>query len=738
MTPGTIILRGAAPGAGVPLYFNAWLKSDVTGVSTPAFAASADSTTAADWDGSPVSPAPSAHAVSVHPANGSRGQVVITTLGYYALTPITFAWPQLTAGTLVSALASGTDTADAPTLGRYYDDGGAVECNMRRTQHTGMVGCALNSYAGDTTTDARTIEWINQLTSANNMVHCAARPAAGRESWCATFFVIVRQTPRIWNGLSAAKQAQIDTIVAALLYANAIYLSDTNGSRRTPNLGRTTITGYKGTEGFNSNANLSFGPLAIVCSCAAYFGPTTAASMLETVDFTAFIAQIDSVLGAGSRVGRTWHWLTNTSIPVTGMYRHGPHADAMTVAEMTSRVRGWRFGGNPITDLMNLINHDDLDASNDAMKVGLNRVIPLRIDAKGSNDFIGLTMARPRHDHAYFGASTLTRWIKTPDGAGGTREYGLGASERAALPHQGDTENEYCEESAIDDGTRASHTYTAATRSAAHCVLLSLAIKGLADMNDARFADWMRRFLKAETVCDYRDDAAIMYSIAHISMTTGVPTGYTGGDGFDESIPWANVRGDFRLPVVREIVRAFSRYMRPQAAPVSGFTSAANHGFKRWEKRGGGQALEFDAGETACKLTIDVAGRGIGNITANWTGTEPSPTSANRDDAAGYNSTGHSRLWAGTTYDVAFTAKAGTYGAHALAPVINGTTVTVTEAGGATVLSTSAYRTFTGLYTVGASDIMADIKIIGTGAFTGTVFFKPEAGAVHSITVRPR
>jgi hypothetical protein len=708
--PGTTYGISFSWGVGVAVYNSLYLLRASDGVSFPALPDTGD-TTAADWDVG-ILPAKAARAITEHPTVSGRGTVVVETLGLDEGVVEEFEWPALTTASRTLALAVTADTGSS--LARYLQQNVGTNTNMNQVHWTGFIGCAMNSLSGDTTTDARCIEWLNWLLQSSNMPWCASRPGAARDSYFPAFCVALKANDRLWPGtllVTPTMKTKITTIIKALLYANAAYISDTNTNNRTIGMPSNMLgwTGNSG-EGFDSQFNLSGGPLMVVANCAAFLGLPEAAALLETVDISDFITEVNTNLGSGSNMGIAWNWRT-TSQNVASFYRMGPHANAWTPAQFESRLRGWRTAGFALTDLMNVLLPNDNTGT--SASVNLNRGLPPATFSQGSNSWAGLVW-NPRSSRSFFDATSDYIVI---DGI----EFGISDNTAFAnLPHKGDGDCMPIELNGLDEGTRAAMGYMMWTMAQIAGCFLGGAIAGTIDMSNTRMAAFLHRFSKAATVLWYIDQQT-HHSIAHMISANGAaaePTSYNGGPGVSPSADWQDIRVTWRMPVIHEVFKMLLRKLVVQLGPPSAFSSAA--ACLRWEGRGSA-AWAYDAGENAGKLTISGAGGGVGNMDGPWAGSEP----------ADYNTVGHFRFFAGVTHRITFRCKRGTYPSAAVLLKVGSTTILTTG-----VLTTS-YADYTADYTHGASDSMGDISIVGSASNTGTIFFQPAEVGGRAIQIRP-
>lgn len=155
------------------------------------------------------------------------------------------------------------------------------------------VTLAVASHAGNTSSDARLLQQMRTSITGGNEPCANGGYPAQHESHATGMFAIAKQTPRIWDQLTAAEKTKVNLVMKAALVASAFTTSDTNpyvlaGSQQytldaDPNLDR------------NWNPNYREGMLGGVLIGRVYFGgPTAAAAILDTYNHTQFVAELNS------------------------------------------------------------------------------------------------------------------------------------------------------------------------------------------------------------------------------------------------------------------------------------------------------------------------------------------------------------------------------------------------------------------------------------------------------------
>lgn len=642
---------------------------------------SSGNTVTPDWDVG-VTPAPAGRAIAALDGDAGRGKVVVTVVGLTTGSGGSFTWPALSSAARTQAMA-------AP-LGGYRVTGGAgAESNLQDRLHGGPVGCAYNSFAGDSTTDARVKLWVAEFDGSGDMPFCASAPSAAREAIFPAMWALIRLTPRLYTEVATkvtdSQKSRADTMIKALLIANAVRMSDANTSRL-------TITGYDNPTGISGLPNLGTSPLLVMAACVGYMGLAEAVDFLENVDVATFRAALISQLGSGSNMGITWNW-GETSQNASTYYRAGPHGNALTDAQIQTYIRGWTLNGFGLSNLPRAL----LPYLTAGDAPGLNRVIPPAMWTKGSNTWNGLVWDRPRSTRSYF--DTWSDYVVI----GGT-EAGLFSAHRAGMTHKGDTDCSIGELNGTDEGTRWATPYGLWTYAAAFSALLALAVREAIDPDNATFGPWLHRWKKAQDVLFYLMTHS-HYPLAHMDPTTP-PSGQNGGAGRPWGTDFTTYADEYSPLALMDLAHAVNRKWRIEHVKNASF----DEGAKRWKNVG---AASIAAASGVATVTITGSGGGIGNRTEDWSGAEP----------ADHNSTGHIEVVAGTTYELVVTARRGTYPAAGIVLSLAGSEVT-------TAALTASFVTYRRDWTAGASGRLT-LVVKGSSTNTGTV-------EIDEISLKPR
>ena len=90
------------------------------------------------------------------------------------------------------------------------------------------IALAVASYAGNTSADARLLQQIRYTLTPWNEICANGGYPAQHERHVTGMFAIVKQTPRIWNQLTAAEISKIDLIMKACLVSSAFTTANNN------------------------------------------------------------------------------------------------------------------------------------------------------------------------------------------------------------------------------------------------------------------------------------------------------------------------------------------------------------------------------------------------------------------------------------------------------------------------------------------------------------------------------
>ena len=153
------------------------------------------------------------------------------------------------------------------------------------------IALAVASYAGNTTADARLLQQIRHTLTPGNEICANGGYPSEHERHVTGMFAIVKQTPRIWNQLTAAEITRIDLIMKASLIASAFTTANNNPFI----LAGTQQYSMDGDSNLNRgwNPNYREGMVGGVLVGMAYFGgPAEADAILNSYNHTQFLAAL--------------------------------------------------------------------------------------------------------------------------------------------------------------------------------------------------------------------------------------------------------------------------------------------------------------------------------------------------------------------------------------------------------------------------------------------------------------
>ena len=214
---------------------------------------------------------------------------------------------------------------------------------------------ATASFTGNTATDARLLEQIRFTITGGNEICANGGYPAQHELQVTGMFAIAKQTPRIWNQLTATEKARVDLIMKASLVSCAFTTSNNNpyiNSQRTLdgdfNLGR------------DWNPNYRDGMLGSVLVAMVYFGgPTATQAILDSYDHAQFISQLASSNLPNAL--QTFNWkVANPSLP------------APTGTDIQNGVRNYKYYLSGLSDYLGIYNSLAGDTYGKNVNSGLN------------------------------------------------------------------------------------------------------------------------------------------------------------------------------------------------------------------------------------------------------------------------------------------------------------------------------------------------------------------------------
>lgn len=220
------------------------------------------------------------------------------------------------------------------------------------------IALAVASHAGNTTADARLLEQIRHTLTAGNEPTANGGYPAQHERHVTGMFVIVKNTARIWDQLTALEKTRIDLIMKATLVANAFTTSDANPFIKA------------GTQQYSldadNNLNRSWNPnyregmIGGVLTGMAYFGgPAPAQAILSSYDHAAFVAELASANLPNIR--ETFNWKAAN-----------PSSKAPSGSQIEAAVENYKYYGSTLTDYMKIYDALVGDTYGRRVNAGLN------------------------------------------------------------------------------------------------------------------------------------------------------------------------------------------------------------------------------------------------------------------------------------------------------------------------------------------------------------------------------
>lgn len=220
------------------------------------------------------------------------------------------------------------------------------------------VTLAVASYAGNTSADARLLQQIRYTLTAGNEICANGGYPAQHERHATGMFAICKQTPRIWNQLTATQKTKIDLLMKAAFVASAFTTSNANpyilaGSQQytlnaDPNLNR------------DWNPNYREGMIGGVLVGMVYFGgPAAAGAILNTYSHTQFVAELNA------------NGLPNT-YEIFNWKTANPSSLAPTGTMIQNAVKNYQYYGSSLTDYFGIYQALVNDTYGKSVNAGLN------------------------------------------------------------------------------------------------------------------------------------------------------------------------------------------------------------------------------------------------------------------------------------------------------------------------------------------------------------------------------
>jgi hypothetical protein len=219
------------------------------------------------------------------------------------------------------------------------------------------ITLAVASHAGNTSADARLLQQIRHTLTPGKEPTCNGGYPAQHNLHVTGMFVIVKNTPAIWNQLTAAEKARIDVIMKASLVSCAFTTSDNNPFI----LAKTQQYTLDADSNLSRNWNPNYreGMIGGVLVGIAYFGPATADAILSTYQHNSFIAELAA--GNFPNIHEIFNWKVAN-----------PTSKAPTAAQIEAAVRTYRFFTHTVTNYLSIYQNLVSDTYSATIAAGLN------------------------------------------------------------------------------------------------------------------------------------------------------------------------------------------------------------------------------------------------------------------------------------------------------------------------------------------------------------------------------
>jgi hypothetical protein len=220
------------------------------------------------------------------------------------------------------------------------------------------ITLAVASHAGNTAADTRLLGQIRYTLTAGNEPAANGGYPAQHEKQVTAMFVIVKQTPRIWEQLTAAEKAKIDRIMKATFVASAFTTSDNNPFIKAGTQ-QYTLDGDSNLDRA-WNPNYREGMAGGILVGVAYFGgPAAAEAILTGYSHSAFVAELNA--NGLPNAYQTFNW--KAANPTSG---------APSASQIETAVRTYRYFGMPLSDYLGIYEELVVDTYRRNVNAGIN------------------------------------------------------------------------------------------------------------------------------------------------------------------------------------------------------------------------------------------------------------------------------------------------------------------------------------------------------------------------------
>lgn len=262
------------------------------------------------------------------------------------------------APTLPGPSQATVDAAIAAPLIRYNRNlpGGA---HTDGAWHGGAsVTLAVAAFTGNTLADARLLQQIRYTITGGNDISANGGYPAQHERHVTAMFAIAKQTPRIWDQLTAAEKTRIDLLMKAAFVASAFTTSDNNPYVKA-GTAQYTLDG-DGNVHRDWNPNYREGMIGGVLVGMVYFdGPAAADAILNSYNHAQFVGELAANGLTGAH--QTFNWKAAN-----------PASSAPTGTMIENGVRNYRYYGNPLSNYLEIYNRLLSDTYGATVNCGLN------------------------------------------------------------------------------------------------------------------------------------------------------------------------------------------------------------------------------------------------------------------------------------------------------------------------------------------------------------------------------
>ncbi|QJE96181.1 hypothetical protein [Luteolibacter luteus] len=219
------------------------------------------------------------------------------------------------------------------------------------------IALAVAAHGGNTSADGRLLEQIRWTLTAGKEPTANGGYPAQHERHATGMFVIVKNTPRIWNQLTATEKTRIDLIMKATLVANAFTTSDNNPYVKA----NTQEYALDGDDNLNRdwNPNYREGMIGGVLTGMAYFGTANAKTILADYNHASFVAELNA--NDLPNIYETFNWKTAN-----------PTSKAPSGSTIEAAVDSYKYYGNSLDSYLKIYEALLKDTYGQKVNAGLN------------------------------------------------------------------------------------------------------------------------------------------------------------------------------------------------------------------------------------------------------------------------------------------------------------------------------------------------------------------------------